>query len=188
MERLKDFLKTPWGWIAVLAFLMAIFLLLSSSGTSTAPVTPIGGDSRVSDLFASPSPSAAVNQINNPANSTAGAFFEFAWKFVLLIIIILLVWRFTVRFLPKNLLPGGSGNGDAMTVIERINISPSTQLLLLEVDGARLLIGATPSSVNLVVDLSGTSEEAAVPSSGSTPPEATRQKSFADQMTPEVKN
>lgn len=91
----------------------------------------------------------AANRVNNPIGRNSIGTMMLGLFFVLAII-------FGMAWLSKRLKWKGLGVGQAIKPISVINVGGKEKLLIVEVDGQRLLLGVTPNSITLLKMLEST--------------------------------
>lgn len=165
MAMLRELGRTRLGQLVLVLVLIALTALAVSfsPATAAAPGGATAGGDRVADLFASAAPAATGGApvLTTPAPPTTGAasglgsgigrIGDFAWKLGLVLLVIWGAAQIARRVLPGHIRLRGNG---AISVKERVPLSPRSQLVLVEVDGARLLLGCGDQGVSLVADLS----------------------------------
>ncbi|MFO7265455.1 MAG: flagellar biosynthetic protein FliO [Limnochordales bacterium] len=83
---------------------------------------------------------------------------QYAWR-VALVFALLLAAAYAVRRWAGSAGPGRLARG-RVRIVEAVPVGPQRLLLLVEVEGRRLLIGATPQSFTLLAQLDPTATDA----------------------------
>ncbi len=138
----KKSVSIVFGLATVIVLIIFIIML---SGPGRIGSSPNAGSAIADSVQAQP----------NNAPSYNGYVWRVTWVTVILLLLVYLGARWYKKFSEKT-APGTVGR---IKVISRQYIGPKQSLLIVHVDGKKLVIGMTEHSINLIKDLGEAEEE-----------------------------